>query len=660
MDYLVGTLAFVSGVAMIYAFARRRILVGCGTAYLCALAVGWLLLEENTAGYRPPPRVDPLAEARPQEEAFDNYVSSDTCRSCHPGEYHSWRATYHRTMTQVASAESILADDFDGRIFRDGGLAFAMEKRGDEVWARIYPEDLITPAPSEIRERRIVMTTGSHNYQAYWLDGEYLTDERPDDRKVTIFPFVYLLDEKEWIPRMDAFLVPPYSGLNSLHSGEWNTNCLNCHSTHGAPQTVVSDNIMTTRAAEFGIACEACHGPGEEHVAANRNPLRRYEVRREAEAGSPDPTIVNPAHLDKELSSHVCARCHALTGGFREVQNYSLHGYAYQPGQNLYDTFFRLRYEDWFTNPVLKVEAERNPAVLNDVFWSDGMVRVAGREFSGLLETPCFQKGEMSCLSCHKLHKSDADSRPLQEWTNDLLAPDMRTNAACVQCHDGFSDEAAVAAHTHHPVPSAASNCYNCHMPHTTFGLLKAIRSHTVDSPDVATSLATGRPNACNQCHLDKSLGWAAQALHEWYDTPIPEMNADEQNVAASVLWTLKGDAGIRALMAWSFGWEEARKTSGDEWMGVYLSFLLEDSYAAVRLVAGKSLHKYAGFENLPKYPYPLDVKSRAFAMWTQQHPGGLNFDASHLLLESNGTFDLEPAVRLMEERDHTPITLKE
>jgi len=459
---------------------------------------------------------------------------------------------------------------------------------------------------------------------------------------------------------MDAFLVPPYSDLNSLHSGDWNTNCLNCHSTHGAPQTVPSDEIMTTRAAEFGIACEACHGPAKAHVAANSNPLRRYEARRETAAGSPDPTIVNPANLGKELSSHVCARCHALTGGFYGTQDYPLHGYAFQPGQNLYDTFVRSRLEDWHTNPALVAELQKDPGLLHDVFWSDGMVRVAGREFSGLLETKCFQNGEMSCLSCHQLHKLDADPRPLEEWANDQLAPGMRTNAACIQCHESYGNEAEVAAHTHHPLQSAASNCYNCHMPHTTFGLLKGIRSHTVDSPGVAASLATGRPNACNQCHLDKSLGWTAQTLNEWYGTPVPEMNADERDIAASVLWTLKGDAGQRALMAWSFGWEEARNVSGDDWMGVYLSFLLEDPYAAVRIVARKSLRRYPGFESLPEYPFPADVKSRAFALWTKQHPAGLGFDTGPLLLESNGTFILEPAVRLMEARDLTPITLKE
>ena len=38
---------------------------------------------------------------------------------------------------------------------------------------------------------------------------------------------------------------------------------------------------------------------------------------------------------------------------------------------------------------------------LKDRFWSDGMVRVTGREYNGLLDTACIQKGKMSCLSCH-------------------------------------------------------------------------------------------------------------------------------------------------------------------------------------------------------------------------------------------------------------------
>ena len=52
-------------------------------------------------------------------------------------------------------------------------------------------------------------------------------------------------------------------------------------------------------------------------------------------------------------------------------------------------------------------------------------------------------------------------------------------------------------------------------MTATTYGLVKAIRSHLIDSPTVESSLTTGRPNACNLCHLDRTLDWTADlAVH--------------------------------------------------------------------------------------------------------------------------------------------------
>src|SRR5437867_4685634 len=35
------------------------------------------------------------------------YVSSAACRACHPQQYASWHRSFHRTMTQVASPESV-------------------------------------------------------------------------------------------------------------------------------------------------------------------------------------------------------------------------------------------------------------------------------------------------------------------------------------------------------------------------------------------------------------------------------------------------------------------------------------------------------------------------------------------------------------------------
>ena len=136
----------------------------------------------------------------------------------------------------------------------------------------------------------------------------------------------------------------------------------------------------------------------------------------------------------------------------------------------------------------------------------------------------------------------------------------MRSNQACLQCHKEMAND--ITAHTRHAANSAGSNCYNCHMPHTSYGLLKAIRGHTIETPDVATTLETGRPNACNLCHLDKTLDWTAEHLAKRTDQPKAKVPPIHQTTAASAVWLLNGDAGQRALAAWHMGWEPALITS--------------------------------------------------------------------------------------------------
>jgi formate-dependent nitrite reductase cytochrome c552 subunit len=74
-------------------------------------------------------------------------------------------------------------------------------------------------------------------------------------------------------------------------------------------------------------------------------------------------------------------------------------------------------------------------------------------------------------------------------------------------------------AHTHHKADGAGSECIACHMPKIaqTIGDVN-VRSHTFHfvSPAMTDSLKT--PNACNQCHTNKSTAWASQALKSWTD----------------------------------------------------------------------------------------------------------------------------------------------
>ncbi len=584
------------------------------------------------------------SDERPIEVLADEYVSSGTCSSCHPHNYATWYGSYHRTMTQLATPEAVVGD-FDNVRVKAYELALHLQRRGDGFWAG-------SAERSDAPAMPIVMTTGSHHYQLYWVSSG-------DGRRVHPLPLAFLIEERRWVPRGSLFLGPPTTTPNVL--GDWNTGCIQCHATGARPRADMRNNV-DTEVAEFGIACEACHGPGARHVHLNRDPRRRY---RQHLGDEPDTSIVNPERLSAQRSSEVCGQCHGISWfrSDREVLHWRESGFRYRPGDSLTATRLMYRYGNR-DHPRMRLLLQEAPHFLERRFWSDGMVRVSGREYNGLLETPCRQRGELSCLSCHTMHQSVDDPRPLEEWADDQLGLGMDGNRACLQCHDSYGRD--LEPHTHHPASSAGSGCYNCHMPHTTYGLVKAIRSHQIDSPSVSNSLQTGRPNACNQCHLDRTLAWTADHLSAWYGIPKPELSEDESTIAASLLWLLRGDAGQRALMAWSMGWEPARQASGSEWMGPFLARLLVDPYEAVRLIAGRSLISLPGFGDL-EYDFvaPPDARAaageRALGIW-RERPTAVAWRprSDSVLIDSQGQLRRGELEHLMRQRDDRSLELRE
>jgi hypothetical protein len=305
-----------------------------------------------------------------------------------------------------------------------------------------------------------------------------------------------------------------------------------------------------------------------------------------------------------------------------------------------------------------------NPHFMGDRFWGDGMVRVTGRELNGTMASPCFQGGKFSCLSCHEMHPDATDAASLAVWkSSGQLATGGESDTACLQCHEG--KKADIPAHTHHAGGSAGSSCQNCHLPHTTYGLLRAIRSHQVSSPSVRESTEYGRPNACNLCHLDQPLAWTAGKLAEWYKQKAPELARDDRELAAGALWLLKGDAAQRALIVWSMGWAPAQLAAGRAWLYPYLIFTLNDSYAAVRFMAWKSLQTLPGFTGYA-FDYTVDdaQQKEALAMayqkwWREVRPPGEVFRAQ-TVLEPAGRFRTETFERLLNQRDNRQVFLAE
>jgi len=260
------------------------------------------------------------------------------------------------------------------------------------------------------------------------------------------------------------------------------------------------------------------------------------------------------------------------------------------------------------------------------------------------------------------MHKADDDTRSLGEWADDQLGAGMDGNGACLQCHDTYRTN--LTAHTKHSADSSGSSCYNCHMPYTTYGLLKTIRSHTISNPSATETVDAGRPNACNLCHLDKTLEWTADALNRWYGIEKPTLAEDDRTIAASVLWTLRGDAGQRAIAAQAMGWAPAQQASGAAWMPPHLATLLDDPYDAVRFIAIRSLRTLPGFADF-QYNFVAPAQDRrqaqlrTMASWDRAK-GAAGDMALPTLVRADKSLDVENVLRLLKMRNNRRVLLRE
>jgi hypothetical protein len=587
-------------------------------------------------------------ENRPIKSTVAGYASSNSCRACHLGNYASWHASFHRTMTQVATAAS-LPDDMGKLELAFNGREYKTERRGNNYFVRTRSE-----GGSYGDAQQVVLVTGSHTLQIPWL-------ETGEGRTLEQFPFAYIVAEKMWAPVSETFLIPP--DLKEYYSiGSWNGACMDCHVTQGQSR-FVTGNRWDSQVAEFGIACEACHGEGREHIALNRNPLRRFKIHLTTKS---DPTMTNPARLKSPDSALDCGQCHSVWAfnNMSDKIDFNRHGAAFRPGAHDLGQRFVVQPNASDHGEQKDFIRQTQPDFFSNRFWGDGMIRVTGREFNGVQASPCFRGGEFSCISCHEMHLDSPGQTSMQTWARTAqLKPKMDSDMACLQCHKDMS--ARIVAHTHHPADSAGSRCYNCHMPRTTFGLLHAMRSHQVSSPNVHESITYGRPNACNLCHLDRTLAWTAENLQTWYNQSVPELSHDDRAIAASVQWILKGDAGQRALIAWGMGWDAAQKIAGRDWLYPYLIYSLTDPYAAVRFDAWKSLQTLPGFSGF-SFNYTAgdrslgDAATRAYQKWLREVRDTKTANPAETAIDGDGRFQEETFQRLRRERDEKPIILAE
>ena len=111
--------------------------------------------------------------------------------------------------------------------------------------------------------------------------------------------------------------VPPSlkDALGRRMSDSETRNCFSCHST-GA---IIGGRLNLDKVTH-GIRCEACHGPGGEHVLASK-------------AGKPSAKLIfNPSRLSgDELTQGFCASCHRGSDEFSLLKSMELNNVRFQP-----------------------------------------------------------------------------------------------------------------------------------------------------------------------------------------------------------------------------------------------------------------------------------------------------------------------------------------
>jgi len=403
------------------------------------------------------------AGARPSGQSGDGangFVGAKACASCHQTMHDTWSRGRHSKMIQPASAASVVGD-FSRRSVTLHGRPFQLRADNGQFFVT---ESYLTGTP---REHRVELTLGSRRVQHYLTTIE--------NGWIVVLPPSWDVQRRDWFDNMD--IVRP-DARDKTPVQQWNKDCVGCHVSGEEKNFQAQTREYQTRWSDFGTSCERCHGPGRSHV-------QQYAQAARVDQSPADRRIVRPTRLDPATSSMVCAQCHSL----RTVVNP-----GYTAGADYYDFF----------NPRL----EYDPGTDRELpYWPDGRPRRFSNDAIGLWQSACFRQGQATCTTCHRdPHEPNIERNPQLAAGN---------NALCTQCHQAIGSR--LTEHTRHTATSAGSSCVECHMPKTVISLNATMRDHTMSLPAPENTVAFNIPNACTNCHSDKTAAWAAGALKEWW-----------------------------------------------------------------------------------------------------------------------------------------------
>jgi predicted CXXCH cytochrome family protein len=471
------------------------LLPAAAVVLIAAGVIAWRLAADRKPIEAPAPLVPRLAAT---------YAGSVICAQCHAQQKSAWDGSQHDRAMQIADEKTVLGD-FANVQFSHGGVSSKFFKLDGRFYVNTDGPDG-KPADFEIR-----YTFGVYPLQQYLIElpGGRLQalgiawDARPKNaggqRWFHLYP-----DRK-----LKAGDPLHWTGVDQ----NWNYQCADCHSTNLRKGYDESTGTFKTTWTDLNVGCEACHGPGSNHVAwakkegdwqrltADKGLTVALEERRGVswalDAQSGNAARSRPRETNREIET--CARCHARRGQFSD---------GWQPGRPFGDAF-------------------RAALLDRGLYYPDGQQRDEVYTYGSFLQSRMHVKG-VTCSDCHDPHTAK-----------------LRTagNEVCAQCHAPTRYD--VAAHTHHVPGSKGAACTACHMPTTTYMVVDPRHDHSFRIPRPDRTLAIGVPNVCNQCHAKESAKWAVDQIAKWF----PQRSAGFQSFAEGFTAGDRGAPGAQGAL---------------------------------------------------------------------------------------------------------------
>ena len=454
------------------------------------LSVAFLLLVLTVIVRANQLPVAPVAPAAPVAQADSEYLGSQACARCHDVEHTQWTNSLHVKMTKPVAEATIVGDFRDGTRFADHDRSYTFGTKDGKPFVSV---SFGGRAPETFT---VDYTLGAKRYQGYLAT-------LPEGR-IYVLPVFWHVASRRWVDWKEITPIP--DGAHDIRQ-IWNANCFNCHGTNIVQGYDVAAKRYQSTWTEMGIGCEACHGPGRQHVslmaAWEKDPASKpkYDSSSKNRQLSDTLKILSTRSAEPRRVYDTCAYCH---GNKNNVF------VGFKGGD---------RYAD-YAMPFLISE----PIPDNDLqgeFWPDGRPNRFNRP-QALTLSGCFKAGAITCTNCHVAHGSRNEHS-----LKVNIYQGRNGDALCTQCHTQPKAEsrelkasftgAGLRAHTFHAPESEGSRCINCHMSDVNWRLLIRRRDHTFQPPVPENTAQFGIPNACTTCHDNRSPEWAAKQMTEWW-----------------------------------------------------------------------------------------------------------------------------------------------